>query len=169
MNGYSAFLLKLTLPASKIIMRVRFVPMEQTMKQGHVPDEREIVKTLKGFSINLLKIYPSSFSFTDGLFYGLIRTPDGKRLAVLGDKGLVLADPFRGTCFHAASTLKVCDLSPENTECLMTFFLHQAGSHPETAVHHHRHGGSSGDCDAGSSTSHTQISFSSHPRPAILS
>ena len=122
MNGYSAFLLKLTLPASKIIMRVRFVPMEQTMQQSHVPDEQEIVKALKGFSINLLKIYPSSFSFTNGLFYGLIRTPDGKRLAVLGDKGLVLADPFRGTCFHAASTLKVCDLSPENTECLMTFF-----------------------------------------------
>ena len=103
-------------------MRVHFVPMEQTMKQGQVPDEKEIVKALKGFSVNLLKIYPRSFCFTNGLFYGLIRTPEGKRLAVFGDKGLVLADPFRGNCFHAASTLKLCDPSPENTECLMAFF-----------------------------------------------
>jgi len=92
------------------------------MRRDQAPDEKEIVQVLKGFSVDLLKIYPRSFCFANGLLYGLIRTPEGKGLAVLGDKGPVLADPFRGNCFHGASTLKLCDPSPENTECLMTFF-----------------------------------------------
>ena len=92
------------------------------MRQDQALTETEIVRAFKGFSINLLKIYPRSFCFRNGLVHGLIRISEGKRLAVLGEKSSVLADPFRGTCFHTASTLKVCDLSPENTECLMALF-----------------------------------------------
>jgi hypothetical protein len=40
----------------------------------------------------------------------------------MGENGLILADPFKGECHHRTSTLKVCDLSPENTECLMDIF-----------------------------------------------
>jgi hypothetical protein len=43
-------------------------------------------------------------------------------MVVMGEKGLVLADPFKGECHHHTSTLKICDLSAENTECLMTLF-----------------------------------------------
>jgi hypothetical protein len=40
----------------------------------------------------------------------------------MGKKGPVLTDPFKGSCFQQKSTLKVCDLSSENTEYLMTLF-----------------------------------------------
>jgi hypothetical protein len=40
----------------------------------------------------------------------------------MGEKRDVLKDAFRGNCHHQASSLKICDLSAENTERLMTFF-----------------------------------------------
>jgi hypothetical protein len=41
----------------------------------------------------------------------------------MGEKGAVLSDPFKGECLHQhPSTLKICDLSAENTECLMALF-----------------------------------------------
>ena len=40
----------------------------------------------------------------------------------MGENDPVLADPFKGECHRHTSTLKVCDLSAENTECLMTLF-----------------------------------------------
>jgi hypothetical protein len=46
----------------------------------------------------------------------------GKKLVILGEKRLVLEDPFQGECYHHLSTLKVCDLSAVNTECLMSLF-----------------------------------------------
>jgi len=41
---------------------------------------------------------------------------------VVGENGLVLKDPFKGECHRGTSTLKICDLSPENTDCLMDLF-----------------------------------------------
>jgi len=82
----------------------------------------DILKCLKPFPIYVQKIYPASFSTKNGLTYGLVRTKEGRKLVVMGEKDAVLADPFKGECFHEASSLKVCDLSNENTECLMTVF-----------------------------------------------
>ncbi len=81
-----------------------------------------LLKSLLSFPIGLQKIYPRSFSSMKGLIYGLVRTPEGKQLAVLGENALVLQDPFEGKCHHHTSTLKICDLSPENTEPLMALF-----------------------------------------------
>ena len=82
----------------------------------------EILKSLQPFPIDIQKIYPRSFSSMNGLTYGLVRTSEGKKLVVMGENGLVLADPFKGECHRHTSTLKVCDLSAENTECLMALF-----------------------------------------------
>lgn len=84
--------------------------------------KNELVESLKEFPINLLKIYPKSFCSMNGSTYGLVRTSEGKKLVVMGEKGAVLADPFKGKCYHQRSTLKVCDLSAENTECLFALF-----------------------------------------------
>lgn len=83
---------------------------------------QEIFQSLKPFPIDLLKIYPKSFFSLNGLTYGLIRTREGKKLIVLGEKGSILSDSFKGKCYDHTLTLKLCDLSAENTECLMTFF-----------------------------------------------
>jgi hypothetical protein len=83
---------------------------------------QDMLLSLKPFPINLQKIYPKSFLSRDKLSYGLVRTSEGKRLAVLGEKSGVLADPFEGRCYHGASTLKVCDMSAGNTACLMDLF-----------------------------------------------
>jgi hypothetical protein len=72
--------------------------------------------------VRIQKVYPRSFSSKNGLTYLLIRTSEGKRLAVSGPKRAVLADPFKGECHHGASSLKLCDLSDENTDCLMSLF-----------------------------------------------
>jgi len=40
----------------------------------------------------------------------------------MGNRENVLKDAFRGNCHHQFSSLKICDLSGENTECLMTLF-----------------------------------------------
>jgi hypothetical protein len=58
----------------------------------------------------------------NGLTYGLIRTNGEKKLVVMGENARVLADPFKGEYYHHTSTLKVCDLSAENTKCLMALF-----------------------------------------------
>jgi hypothetical protein len=79
-------------------------------------------QSLKGFPIDLKKIYPKSFLSRKGLTYGLIRTAEGKKLAVLGDNGPVLADPFQGKPYLGTSTLKICDLSPQNAIFLMELF-----------------------------------------------
>ena len=82
----------------------------------------EIHRSLTSFPIDLLKIYPRSFCSKKGLQYGLIRTPEGKKLFAMGTRENVLKDPFRGNCHHQSSSLKLCDFSPENTECLMDLF-----------------------------------------------
>ncbi len=58
----------------------------------------------------------------DGLSYGMIRTVEGKKLTVIGEKETLFKDPFHGKIFHHAPSLKLCDLSPENTRSLMERF-----------------------------------------------
>jgi hypothetical protein len=82
----------------------------------------EILRFLKPFPINLLKIYPKSFCFKDGSWYGLIRTSEGKKLVVIGERSHLLKDPFEGNCHDQSLSLKLCDLSAQNTECLMDLF-----------------------------------------------
>jgi hypothetical protein len=84
----------------------------------------QLVQILKGFPIDFLKVYPQSVCSLNGLIYGLIRTSEGKQLMVTGEKNRVLSDDFQGKCYHRTSSLKLCDLSSENTECLMAFFPH---------------------------------------------
>jgi len=86
------------------------------------PSPSEILQSLKTFPIDLLKIYPRSFCSKNGLWYGLIGTLEGKKFVVMGERSHVLKDAFLGNCHHQSSSLKVCDLSPENTECLMALF-----------------------------------------------
>lgn len=81
-----------------------------------------LIQIVKGFPVDLLKIYPESVCSLNGLTYGLIRTTDGKKLVVTGEKNRVLSDDFQGRCYHQDSSLKVCDLSSENTECLMALY-----------------------------------------------
>ena len=90
------------------------------LNQGAV--HSNILKSLQPFPMDFHKIYPRSFSSLNGLTYGLVRTSNGKKLVVMGENDPVLADPFKGECHRHTSTLKVCDLSAENTECLMTLF-----------------------------------------------
>src|SRR4030042_6359877 len=79
-------------------------------------------KMVKEFPVDLIKIYPKSVCSLNGLTYGLIRTAEGKKMAVTGEKNRVLSDDFRGKCYHQGFSLKVCDLSFENTQCLMNLF-----------------------------------------------
>jgi hypothetical protein len=81
-----------------------------------------LLLSLKPFPINLQRIYPKSFLSRNKLRYGLVRTSEGRKLVVLGEKSDVLSDPFEGRSYHDSSTLKVCDLSAENTACLMDLF-----------------------------------------------
>ncbi len=95
------------------------------MKSTHEDEpssQDRVLRSLEAFPIDLLKIYPRSFCSKNGLWYGLIRTAQGKRLAVMGDRSHVLRDAFRGDCYHRSSSLKLCDLTAENTECLMDLF-----------------------------------------------
>jgi hypothetical protein len=94
-----------------------------TLNNPDLPSSpNEIVQSLKTFPIDLLKIYPRSFCSKNGLGYGLIRTSEGKEFVVMGERNHVLKDAFQGNCYRRTSSLKVCDLSPENTECLMALF-----------------------------------------------
>jgi hypothetical protein len=82
----------------------------------------DLFQSLEGFPIELQKIYQKSFTSRKGLTYGLIRTAEGKKLVVWGENDAVLADPFQGKCYPHTSTLKICDLSPQNAICLMELF-----------------------------------------------
>lgn len=82
----------------------------------------KMLRSFKSFPIDLVRVYPGSFCSLKELTYGLIRIRSGKKLAVMGEKSSVLDDPFQGDCYHHGSTLKLCDLSRENTECLMALF-----------------------------------------------
>lgn len=86
--------------------------------------ENDLFRELKEGFPGVLKIYPNSICSLDGLTYGLIRTAGGKKLVVTGEKNRVLSDDFRGEFNPQRPSLKVCDLSPENTDCLMTLFPH---------------------------------------------
>src|SRR4030043_2333015 len=79
-------------------------------------------KMVKEFPVDLIKIYSKSVCSLNGLTYGLIRTAEGKKLMVTGERKQVLSDDFQGRYYHQNSSLKVCDLSLENTACLMTLF-----------------------------------------------
>jgi hypothetical protein len=95
---------------------MRLINEEQALAQD------EIIRFFKAFPINLLKIYPRSFCSKNGLWYGLIRTSEGKKLVVWGERSRVLKDACKGNCHHQLSSLKVCNLSAENTESLMDLF-----------------------------------------------
>ncbi len=88
-----------------------------------LPRDR-ILQLLTTFPIDLLKIYPRSFCFKNELWYGLIRTAKAVKLAVLGTRSGVLSDPFQGDSYHQKYSLKICDLSKENTNCLMDLFAY---------------------------------------------
>jgi len=92
------------------------------MGSDQPPSQDEILRILKPSPTDPLKIYLSSFCSKDGLSYGLIRTLEGKKLVVLGERRRVCSDDFKGVCHHHTLSLKVCDLSPENTEVLMALF-----------------------------------------------
>jgi len=81
-----------------------------------------IIRSLEAFPVELLKIYPRSFCQKNGLNYGLVRTPNGKKLAILGERSRVLKDPFQGNYHHQLLSLKLCDLSAGNTHSLMELF-----------------------------------------------
>ncbi len=92
------------------------------MNEGPALAPDEIIRFLKTFRIDLLKIYPRSFCSKNGLWYGLVRASEGKKFLVWGEKSRVLKDAFLGNCHHRLSSLKLCDLSAENTESLMDLF-----------------------------------------------
>ena len=93
------------------------------LKKNEQTQIKKIQKLLKPYPIPVLKIYPQSFCSRDDLTYGLIRVSQGKRLVVQGETEKVRKDPFKGkNRHHGKTTLKVCDLSPENTACLMDLF-----------------------------------------------
>jgi hypothetical protein len=62
--------------------------------------EQDLLQSLKPFFMDLQKIYPRSFCSVNGLTYGLIRIPEGKKLVVMGKKGPVFEDPFEGSCYQ---------------------------------------------------------------------
>ena len=84
--------------------------------------EGQILKSLKPFPLELLKIYPRSFCLADGIHYGMIRARDGRKLAVMGERQKLLKDPFQGDLFSGPPDLKLCNLSDKNTRCLMELF-----------------------------------------------
>ncbi len=94
----------------------------RSISEDEAPGQDRILRSFGAFPIDLLKIYPRSFCSKNGLWYGLIRTSEGKRLAIMGERSHVLGDAFQGDCYHRSSSLKLCDLSKENTECLMDLF-----------------------------------------------
>lgn len=94
----------------------------RSISPNQAPPADKIIRSLRAFPIDLLKVYPSSLCFKNGLIYGLIRTQEGKKLAVMGERSHVLKDGFEGKCYHQASSLKICGLSSENTGALMTLF-----------------------------------------------
>jgi tagaturonate epimerase len=112
--------LKLTGRRSEDI--IRCVCQESGFQPVSMTTHQDLLQSLKGFPIAIEKIYPKSFTVRKGLTYGLIRTAGSKKLVVLGEDDRVLKDPFQGQSYRHASTLKLCDLSPQNTDCLMELF-----------------------------------------------
>ncbi len=94
----------------------------RSITKSEAPAQDRILRSLGAFPIDLLKVYPRSFCSRNGLWYGLIRTSEGKRLAIMGERSHVLGDAFQGDCYHRSSSLKLCNLLAENTECLMELF-----------------------------------------------
>jgi hypothetical protein len=86
------------------------------------PSFEEILKILQAFPIELQRVYPRSFIPVNGLLYGMIRSSQGKKLVIVGEKETLLKDPFAGKIFNHSPSLKVCDLSQDNTLCLMERF-----------------------------------------------
>ena len=98
------------------IKNMRWINEDQALSAGG------IIRSLKAFPVDLLKIYPRSFCHKNGVGYGLVRTPHGKKLAIMGERSLVLKEPFQGNCHPPLLSLKLCDLSAGNTESLMELF-----------------------------------------------
>jgi hypothetical protein len=94
----------------------------RSIRPNQTPPADKIIRSFRAFPIDLLKVYPSSLCSKNGLMYGLIRTQEGKKMAVMGERSHVLKDGFGGRCYHQASSLKICDFSAENTGALMTLF-----------------------------------------------
>jgi len=90
------------------------------LNQGNF--RKDLYPTLKKFSVDFVRIYPRSYTSINGLTYALVRTSEGKKLVVIGEREPVLKDPFKSKCYHHTSTLKVCDLTAENTNYLMELF-----------------------------------------------
>lgn len=89
---------------------------------SRIPTFDELLKLFQVFPFDLRKAYFTSLCSQSGLFYVLIRTGDNKKLAIIGEKEALLKDPFIGKIFDHTPSLKLCDLSPENTLCLMELF-----------------------------------------------
>ncbi|MGZ3493432.1 MAG: tagaturonate epimerase family protein [Thermodesulfobacteriota bacterium] len=94
----------------------------RSINEDEAFDQDRILRSLRSFPIDLLKIYPRSFRLKNGLWYGLIRTAEALKLAVMGGRSHVLKDAFQGDCYHQSSSLKLCDLTKENRGCLMDLF-----------------------------------------------
>lgn len=90
--------------------------------QNDLLTQDKIESLLRKFPFQLLKIYPNSFRRVGALHYVLIRCPEGKRLAIVGERVKLLEDPFRGEIFSGRPALKICHLSFENTRSLMELF-----------------------------------------------
>ena len=88
-------------------------------------------------------------------------------MVVMGERSHVLKDAFQGNCYHQSSSLKLCDLSTENTECLMALFPYtkpiSLRKYPMTIGTGDRLGRS----HSGTYPGHQKISGSSSPGPAI--
>jgi tagaturonate epimerase len=84
--------------------------------------DRSMFQFLATSRMDLLKVYPRSFCQRNGLTYGLIRDREEKKLVVVGEKRWVMEDSFEGTCHHDGATIKICNLSPGNTERLLASF-----------------------------------------------
>lgn len=91
-------------------------------ERDSIPSIETISKLLTPFPIDLQRIYPRAFRSEKGLLYGMIRTAQGKKFLVIGEKEELLKDPFIGQLFGFSPSLKVCDLSPENLLPLMELF-----------------------------------------------
>jgi len=91
-------------------------------ESSHIPAPGNIQKFFRALPVDLRKVYQPSFRLQNGLYYGLIRTGDGKKLGIIGEKEALLKDPFSGKIVNHSPSLKLCDLSLENTLILMELF-----------------------------------------------
>lgn len=82
----------------------------------------ELSKRLQGIPLNIERIYPQSFRQVNGLLYGMVRSDQRKKLVVIGNKNLLLKDPFAGKIYGDPVSTKICDPSSENTLSLMECF-----------------------------------------------